>query len=1404
MKSRNRPQILAITLLLISCAFFSSKAQGISLGNEITKTCIDTVTTVSVTTSGSFDSNNQFFIEFYTTDGRNFLLHSQSIEIVNNQIKFTYPGTWFESYKYVNVKIRSTAPALIVYNNYISIYSKPNYSYIYTEKTLIENGQYNKNDIVELPFKIYTGTDVNIETISGKKYFSQGNGDTRQFSYNETLISTGVYGIKRASNFCGTRDIIFGYNLKVNSEKFRIANADEFNFVCAGSKCVVKLHTENPLPSTGINFQLQLKNSTGQITNPDFTWLNSSLIIDIPSNQASDTYELKVKIIEKDIEATTSIIVKDMGSHSISGTYNVKYGESFLITGYTSQTSSGFQYDKLDLFLNSKIKLSIDQQRNVKFNYPKESGYYQLTNGFYTQQFNACKNKISGGIQVNVLPSINIESISSTKFCKGQEIFVQVSSNQTLNQVSDYKVRFGRYVSTEPFSLRMSYISAYEEIDATWVSANTIKFTIPSNSTISSLPYYYFSIVASNPNLEGIIYNTPIQITEVPNLTFANSTYSISPATFPVNYTTNCHDGWVKLSDGRTYPLEANTETGIDNDGYIRSMTFQTGTYFPINTWNQCGTGSVAGSYQVSSTDPSRTAVLLAPLLNPKICIGDTLWLDWISNGNFSTNNKFFVEFGFPNPNLEIEVGKKFVIIPNTFKTYNGPVRIKSLYPEVFSFQRFVEINGIIEYPFLSFGGWTNNDSVATNGYNPVVFYGNGGSFITSTNQTIKLDKPFYFSKDTSFVINQVTNGCFSEPFIKTLRVDYNPYILKFQKINVSCNNYKNTLRINYYVFGDIPNNFKVGVQFLNRQSGIWINCPISDYTSDEILTEIDTQNIPDDYCWIRFVRVDVQNNVLETLSGNFYTTLKKYYSSRILSSTLGNTIVSETFPLNFELNITPQMPLLSYKFQNPTVFIGTNLIINKDEDFFIANAYDNCGFVNIPDTVKVKFAPQITSLNTYYIPCKNSTDLFNISYNKINEFPNGTILKFYFKNNQQKFYIGQTTQINGTFSGTIPSEIANGVYDLGYETNTPLISKILANNVNYREKGEGRIISGTINKYTDDPFYIPFELKGGNGLYNITTNIAQYISFPIFGLQPITINQDGYIIGTQTSALSPTEITITNLNTGNYFCVSDVLPGKLSIDYLPNTGRKIYANLPLTLNNIPIKCIGGETQIVNLQTQGSFNVDNLFIPQISDAQGLNFIDVAFTNINNEYVIRIPDNIATGEGYRIRFRSTSPIEYGASSNSNIIIKPRPQATLSGIFRIEEGESVSITTSLNGFPPFNIAFNDGVLFSDYSSSTVSRTVSPVDDAIYTIDSISDKYCSGTSSGNTQVIINCASYKYLTTNPTENNVFKAQSLRSNTIINSNLKIKYKSGKSILLEPGFKVENNATFMAEMNGCN
>ncbi len=356
-----------------------------------------------------------------------------------------------------------------------------------------------------------------------------------------------------------------------------------------------------------------------------------------------------------------------------------------------------------------------------------------------------------------------------------------------------------------------------------------------------------------------------------------------------------------------------------------------------------------------------------------------------------------------------------------------------------------------------------------------------------------------------------------------------------------------------------------------------------------------------------------------------------------------------------------------------------------------------------------------------------------------------------------------------------------------------------------YGDSGKARIVSGTINKYREDPFYIPFDLKDGYNYYKIALNISDYISFPVFDYARIQINEDGFKLGSLVSSQTPTEVTITSLQTLAGGCSNDVLPGKLNVNYINNYTNKIYANINLTNNSLPIKCVGEEIISVILSSQGYFYPENQFIPQISDSVGLNFVDiVSYTHSGNEFKIRIPSNLPAGEGYRIRFRSTSPIEYGASSNSNIIIKPRPQATLSGIFRIEEGESASITTLLNGFPPFNIAFNDGVLFSDYSSSTVSRTVSPVDDAIYTVDSISDKYCSGTSSGNTQVIINCASYKYLTTNPTENNVFKAQSLRSNTIINNNLKIKYKSGKSILLEPGFKVENNAIFMTEMNGCN
>lgn len=1397
-------------ILLIYISGFRGHCQSINLGPELYTTCVDSLKTVTANITGEFGANNQFFIEFYSVDGANRLLHSQAIQVIDGKISFTYPYSVYQYYKYAIIEIRSTNPSANHYIGGYGIHSKPIYSFQNENKISIESGIYNKSDIVELPFRIYTGTNVLIETTSGKTFLSEGGGDTYIYSYREVLNSSGFYGVRRVSNFCGTTNQMVGYNLKVNSPRFKIRKTEQTEYVCNGNKFVIDLQSDSTLPESGLNFLVSLSNAQEQATELTYTRNKQQLIIDIPEYVQAGEYKVKVRVLEMDLVAATNINIKETPIYSVSGTYDVKYGESFLITSFNAPVQNNFNYENLDLFLNAKIKLHVNAQAQLKYNFPTTSGMYYLTGAFSTDLLTSCKNRVTGGIQVNVKPSIRIESISSETLCRGQDFILELSSNQELLPTYNYKVRLGKFVSTEEFSNRKVYYDTYQEISAIWLSSKTIKFSVPLNSSLNTKPDYFISIVVENPSIEGIIYPNPIRILEAPNVNFVNTTYNIYPTTYLANYTTNSHIGQIQMSDGKVYSMEQNYETWQDNDGHIRSLAYQSAYHYPVKAWNQCGLGSVSGGYYVNNTEPSRTAVLLAPLRKKSYCIGDTIWIDWSKNGVFNANNRFFLEFSESNfSNIEISANQKF-IISNISSAVNSPsIRVKSTSPETFSVWRDL---GIKDNPILAniamknvqYGAYNASfDTVTVNAYSPVVFYGHGGEFRTASNQIIPLDRPILFTKDTVIRIAQVSNSCVTQSFNKNLKINFRPYLCNVSDFQVSCNKNKTLIRLKYYFYGDHESPIKLAVQFKNHTNGIWTTLPTNAPFNDEVWAELNSDNVNDTYCYIRLVRVNQQNQVLDVLSRNYTVIIKKYVQNYRLTSVLGNNVVANSYPFPLTLTTTPNEPFFYYSFYNPYGLINQEMSLYKDQSFSVLTAYSDCGYVNVSDSVKVKFIPQLINVTIQSSPCKGPQSPLSFSYEILNRFPSGTTLKFYISNTSGKFYIGQTGELNGWFSAVIPSIVPLGIYNLGYESIDGNYSKNISI-FDYGDTGKVRLIGGTINKYIDDPFYVPFELKDGYNYYKIELNISEYVSYPVYEYRKITINEDGYKLGSLVSSQTPSNVFINSVETNTSVCGSEISPDTLKVNYLNGYSNKIYANIDLNNNNLPIKCVGNETLPVILNSQGYFNPTNQFFPQLSDSLGLNFADIDFTRNGNTYMVKLPENLPTGEGYRMRFRSTSPIVLGASSIVNIIVKPRPNVNLSGAYIINEGESVSLNAPLKGEKPFNIILNNGVEIADLQANRLQMVLTPLQDFNYSVSSIRDKFCVGNSTGSLNVKINCSQTKQLSLTHTENRVYKSFSLKSNAIITPNINIRYRGGKSILLEPGFKVEKNATFIAEMGGCN
>ena len=92
----------------------------------------------------------------------------------------------------------------------------------------------------------------------------------------------------------------------------------------------------------------------------------------------------------------------------------------------------------------------------------------------------------------------------------------------------------------------------------------------------------------------------------------------------------------------------------------------------------------------------------------------------------------------------------------------------------------------------------------------------------------------------------------------------------------------------------------------------------------------------------------------------------------------------------------------------------------------------------------------------------------------------------------------------------------------------------------------------------------------------------------------------------------------------------------------------------------------------------------------------------------------------------------------SSGSATITVNPLPTATVSGTTTICPGGSTSIQAALTGTGPWTVTWSDSFSESVGSSPEI-RSVSPSSNTTYTVTSVSDANCTGTSSGSAVITI-----------------------------------------------------------------
>jgi hypothetical protein len=1212
----------------------------------------------------------------------------------------------------------------------------------------------------------------------------------------------------------------------IDSPKFEI---DIVGYdICYEAILKVRVFSKPKVSSNSVFNVSVVNTSTNQAINLSSTYLDGLLLIPLSTSITQGNYRLTVSTA--DLTSTKPFYVKPKNEITVSGFYNVLYSEDVKIN-YTADNINDVDYsyyyfgDTYSNYLNSN-------DRSMVIKSPHVSGTFPLSQ-FYR---NGCNYPVSGQVQINVLPSIIIDSLSKSQICMGDTLFLYAHSNVELKTWYSYILREGHEIYNAPYFHR-EYTDGFRDHSLTYLGNNKFQFVFTQSSTVATLEETYLSIKTNG--IEGIISREPFKFSKVPDLQLRNTTYNLPQNGFCNVYFTSNHDksGFIELNDGETYKLEKDTFSNLLSSG--RTRIFTPGNYesfSAIKVWNSCGLGIVSGNFNVNIQDASKPAIKLKQFLKKGYCVGDTLWIDWETHGIFGAGNQFYVEFS-GNKRKYINSGDEYTILTRDLLLDVGRsanfVRLKSTNPALTT-----DTNIITQYfsPYLSLDegfriGEFNatsqfyfpvntTDSILVNPNTELVVNGiDGFNYLTDLGHQFSTSSTVRFDVDTTLHFTKVQNFCGTASIDRTIKIFKEETTFeKLESVSL-CNGTDNFVIVNYHAIGNQTPflNTAFGLSERYTANSAEIEKTILFNQRHTAVVRLEDSDFVSGNRFFKF-RIKQKNNSNENNKklSIYFSHYRGLNPENVkLTSNYGNDTTLNVYPIT-DLRLTLDRNVndgsaIDVVLNNGTL-LGYDIAVSQPTNYYLTSARGICGFMDIKDTISIKYNPQFTQLASFVAPCKNSANPLRVSLGQYGAFPASNQFTFFLKSrsNGVEYGIWQTSTFSSSYNIALPDSVPVGQFTLGYQSSSPVATKYFPDNINIVNSAFGRILSGTVDIYEGDLLNIPFELNDGNNQYIIETNATQETFDPILGTikNSIYASQDGYNLLTQGQMFGNgryDSLYITNLSTINSQCQS-AFEGVLYLNFLPNSGAKFYAQTADNGTSIIHYCNNSATDIiVQLNVfSGGFGSNNIFVPQLSDSMGKNYQDITTYAVNGLfYTISLPSNLTFGEGYRLRFRSTSPALFGASTVKPLIIRQVPLLTFDNPVKIREGQNVNVLFNYTGAFPWRLELDNMLIEENIQSSYTSLNFSPLVSTNYRITKVADPFCENTDLGSLAIVVSCVENKNLSGLQVYDQFVRAESINSTSLIGNNLRVNYNAGKTIVLDPGFSINESTTFTAEIKGC-
>jgi len=174
-----------------------------------------------------------------------------------------------------------------------------------------------------------------------------------------------------------------------------------------------------------------------------------------------------------------------------------------------------------------------------------------------------------------------------------------------------------------------------------------------------------------------------------------------------------------------------------------------------------------------------------------------------------------------------------------------------------------------------------------------------------------------------------------------------------------------------------------------------------------------------------------------------------------------------------------------------------------------------------------------------------------------------------------------------------------------------------------------------------------------------------------------------------------------------------------LSVSYVYGQGGGGPVPPMLTTGQIvPLSyCAGDSMWVPYFDSLGTYNVNNIFSVQLSDANGSFNTPVVIGSVNSQVggiiPCMIPWGIPTGLHYRVRVTSSSPYSEGTDNNEDIEIKSKYIVTFSGVLpdQCENSTTLNLLDYVSVSPQGGTFSGPGVIGTNFNASLAGSSGSP---------------------------------------------------------------------------------------------